>query len=30
VPSEVPRQMVVPAAVVTKNNVDKYEKYAFN
>jgi ribose transport system substrate-binding protein len=30
VPSEVPRQMVVPAAVVTKDNVDKYEKYAFN
>jgi ribose transport system substrate-binding protein len=30
VPSEVPRQMVVPAAVVTKDNVSKYEKYAFN
>src|SRR3954464_14152761 len=30
VPSEVPRQMVVPAAVVTKDNVAKYEKYAFN
>ena len=30
VPPEVPRQMVVPAAVVTKANVDKYEKYAFN
>jgi ribose transport system substrate-binding protein len=30
VPSEVPRQMVVPAAVVTKDNVDKYEQYAFN
>jgi ribose transport system substrate-binding protein len=30
VPSEVPRQMVVPAAVVTKDNVAQYEKYAFN
>jgi ribose transport system substrate-binding protein len=30
VPSEVPRQMVVPAAVVTKDNVAKYEQYAFN
>jgi ribose transport system substrate-binding protein len=30
VPSEVPRQMVVPAAVVTKDNVDQYEQYAFN
>jgi ribose transport system substrate-binding protein len=30
VPPEVPRQIVVPAAVVTKDNVDKYEKYAFN
>ena len=30
VPPEVPRQLVVPAAVVTKDNVDKYEKYAFN
>ena len=30
VPSEVPRQMIVPAAVVTKANVAKYEKYAFN
>jgi ribose transport system substrate-binding protein len=30
VPSEVPRQMIVPAAVVTKDNVDKYEQYAFN
>jgi ribose transport system substrate-binding protein len=30
VPSEVPRQMVVPAAVVTKDNVAEYEKYAFN
>ena len=30
VPPEVPRQVVVPAAVVTKDNVDKYEKYAFN
>ena len=29
-PPEVPRQLVVPAAVVTKDNVDKYEKYAFN
>lgn len=29
-PPEVPRQIVVPAAVVTKDNVDKYEKYAFN
>jgi ribose transport system substrate-binding protein len=30
VPPEVPRQVVVPAAVVTKDNVAKYEKYAFN
>jgi ribose transport system substrate-binding protein len=30
VPPEVPRQIVVPAAVVTQQNVDKYEKYAFN
>ena len=30
VPPEVPRQIVVPAAVVTKENVDEYEKYAFN
>jgi ribose transport system substrate-binding protein len=30
VPPEVPRQVVVPAAVVTKANVAKYEKYAFN
>ena len=30
VPPEVPRQLIVPAAVVTKDNVDKYEKYAFN
>ena len=30
VPSEVPRQMIVPAAVVTKDNVAQYEKYAFN
>lgn len=30
VPSEVPRQLVVPAAVVTKENVAKYMKYAFN
>jgi ribose transport system substrate-binding protein len=30
VPPEVPRQLIVPAAVVTQDNVDKYEKYAFN
>jgi ribose transport system substrate-binding protein len=30
VPPEVPRQIIVPAAVVTKDNVDKYEEYAFN
>jgi ribose transport system substrate-binding protein len=30
VPPEVPRQIVVPAAVVTKENVAEYEKYAFN
>src|ERR1700710_1569580 len=30
VPPEVPRQLIVPAAVVTKDNVAKYEKYAFN
>ena len=30
VPPEVPRQLVVPAAVVTKDNVDDYEEYAFN
>ncbi len=30
VPPEVPRQIVVPAAVVTKDNVSEYEKYAFN
>jgi hypothetical protein len=24
------RQLIVPAAVVTKDNVAKYEKYAFN
>ena len=30
VPPEVPRQLVVPAAVVTKSNVSQYEKYAFN
>jgi ribose transport system substrate-binding protein len=30
VPPEVPRQIIVPAAVVTKDNVAKYEKYAFN
>jgi ribose transport system substrate-binding protein len=30
VPPEVPRQVVVPAAVVTKDNVAQYQKYAFN
>jgi ribose transport system substrate-binding protein len=30
VPPEVPRQIVVPAAVVTKENVEEYEQYAFN
>jgi hypothetical protein len=30
VPPEVPCQVVVPAAVVTKANVAQYEKYAFN
>jgi ribose transport system substrate-binding protein len=30
VPPEVPRQVIVPAAVVTQDNVDEYEKYAFN
>jgi ribose transport system substrate-binding protein len=30
VPPEVPRQLIVPAAVVTKDNVDEYEEYAFN
>jgi ribose transport system substrate-binding protein len=30
VPPEVPRQLIVPAAVVTKDNVAKYEQYAFN
>ena len=30
VPPEVPRQVIVPAAVVTKDNVAQYEKYAFN
>ncbi len=30
VPPEVPRQLVVPAAVVTKDNVSEYEQYAFN
>jgi ribose transport system substrate-binding protein len=30
VPPEVPRQLIVPAAVVTKENVAEYEKYAFN
>lgn len=29
-PPEVPRQLIVPAAVVTQDNVSKYEKYAFN
>jgi ribose transport system substrate-binding protein len=29
-PPEVPRQVIVPAAVVTQDNVSKYEKYAFN
>ncbi len=30
VPPEVPRQTIVPAAVVTQDNVDDYEQYAFN
>jgi ribose transport system substrate-binding protein len=30
VPPEVPRQLIVPAAVVTKDNVSEYEQYAFN
>jgi ribose transport system substrate-binding protein len=30
VPPEVPRQIVVPAAVVTKDNVSEYEEYAFD
>jgi ribose transport system substrate-binding protein len=30
VPPEVPRQLIVPAAVVTKDNVEDYEQYAFN
>jgi ribose transport system substrate-binding protein len=30
VPPEVPRQIIVPAAVVTKDNVAEYEKYAFD
>jgi ribose transport system substrate-binding protein len=30
VPPEVPRELVVPAAVVTQDNVSDYEKYAFN
>jgi ribose transport system substrate-binding protein len=30
VPPEVPRQIVVPAATVTRENVDEYEQYAFN
>jgi ribose transport system substrate-binding protein len=29
VPPEVPRQVIVPAAVVTKDNVAEYEEYAF-
>ena len=29
-PPEVPRQMIVPAAVVTKDNVSEYEAYAFD
>ena len=29
-PPEVPREMVVPAAVVTKENVSEYEAYAFD
>ena len=29
-PAEVPRQIIVPAAVVTKDNVAEYKKYAFN
>jgi ribose transport system substrate-binding protein len=30
VPPEVPRQVIVPAATVTKENVNDYEEYAFN
>jgi ribose transport system substrate-binding protein len=30
VPPEVPRQIIVPAAVVTQDNVEDYEQYAFN
>jgi ribose transport system substrate-binding protein len=30
VPPEVPRQVIVPAAVVTKDNVADYKQYAFN
>jgi len=30
VPPEVPRQVVVPAAVVTQDNVDDYKQYAFD
>jgi ribose transport system substrate-binding protein len=30
VPPEVPRQLIVPAAVVTKDNVGEFEKYAFD
>lgn len=30
VPPEVPRQVTVPAAVVTQENVAEYEQYAFN
>jgi ribose transport system substrate-binding protein len=30
VPPEVPRQIVVPAATVTQDNVGEYEEYAFN
>jgi ribose transport system substrate-binding protein len=30
VPPEVPRQVIVPAAVVTQDNVEEYEEYAFN
>ena len=30
VPPEVPRQVIVPAAVVTQENVEEYEQYAFD
>jgi ribose transport system substrate-binding protein len=30
VPPEVPRQLIVPAAVVTQENVEDYEAYAFD